>query len=155
MATYLIKRRPCRATGTTTPFRLLFGVEPSYDELHVFGCHCFPNLTATTKHKLDAGSTLCVFIGYPSDHCGYRCYDLAMRRVITSRHVIFDEHIFPFRWTPAAALPSRGIDMHDDPPPRPQQHHVGHNAFRPPPSSLGHHLPNSPPASPSAMPLDR
>ena len=42
-ATHLINRRPCRATGTMTPYNLLFGVSPSYDELWVFGCLCFPN----------------------------------------------------------------------------------------------------------------
>ena len=36
-------------------------------------------------------------MGYPADHRGYRCFDLTTRRVITSRHVIFDEHTFPFR----------------------------------------------------------
>ena len=76
-ATYIINRWPCRATNTTTPFALLFGVEPTYDELCVFGFRCFPNLIATTNHKLDARSALCVFIGYPADHRGYRCYDIA------------------------------------------------------------------------------
>jgi transposase InsO family protein len=74
-ATYLINHRPCRATGTTTPFQLLFGIEPSYDGLRIFGCRCFPNTTATNKHKLDARSVLYVFIGYPTDHCRYRCYN--------------------------------------------------------------------------------
>jgi hypothetical protein len=37
-ATYLINRHTCRATASTTPYELLFGVPPSYDELCVFGC---------------------------------------------------------------------------------------------------------------------
>lgn len=115
-ATYLINRRPCRATGTTTPFALLFGVEPTYDELRVFGCHCFPNLTASSHHKLDARSTLYVFIGYPADHRGYRCYDVATRHVMTSRHVVFDEQVFPFRKSSASSAPrqepSYDVDDH-------------------------------------------
>jgi len=51
-ATHLINRRPCRATGSTMPFELLFGVPPNYNELRVFGALCFPNTTATTSHKL-------------------------------------------------------------------------------------------------------
>jgi histone deacetylase 1/2 len=51
-ATYLINRRPCRATGTTTPYAMLFGVSPSYTELRVFGCQCFPNLIATSATSL-------------------------------------------------------------------------------------------------------
>ena len=96
-ATYLINHRPCRATSSTTPYALLFGVAPSYAELRVFGCRCFPNLIATSSHKLAECSMSCVFIGYPADHRGYRCYNLATGRVITSRHVVFDEAVFPFR----------------------------------------------------------
>jgi hypothetical protein len=103
MATYLVNRRPCRAIGTTTPYFMLFGVAPSYAELHVFGCRCFPNTTATTPHKLAARSTTCVFIGYPADHRGYRCYDVTTGRVITSRHVVFDEDVFPFHVTTTPA----------------------------------------------------
>jgi histone deacetylase 1/2 len=96
-AVYLINRRPCRATGTATAYALLFGVPPTYAELRVFGCRCFPNLIATSPHKLAARSTPCIFIGYPADHRGYRCYNIATGRVITSRHVTFDENVFPFR----------------------------------------------------------
>jgi histone deacetylase 1/2 len=103
MATYLINRRPCCATGTTTPYALLFGVAPSYGELRVFGCRCFPNMIATTSHKLATRSTACVFIGYPADHRGYHCYEITTGQVITSRHVLFDEVVFPFRDTPTTA----------------------------------------------------
>jgi hypothetical protein len=64
-----------------------------------FGCLCYPNLQATSAHKLAAWSTTCVFLGYPSSHKGYRCLDLSSRRIIISRHVIFDESTFPFTST--------------------------------------------------------
>lgn len=34
-------------------------------------------------------STLCVFLGYPSNQRGYKCYDLSSQKIIISRHVIF------------------------------------------------------------------
>jgi hypothetical protein len=72
-ATYLINRRPCTSTGTTTPFQLLFGCSPDYGRFRVFGSLCYPNLTTTTTHKLCPRPTTCVFIGYPADHQGFRC----------------------------------------------------------------------------------
>jgi hypothetical protein len=83
-ATYLLNHRPCRATGTVMPFELMFGAAPSYDHLRIFGCLCFPNMTATTQNKLIARSVPCAFLGYPADHKGYRCFNLAIRKVITS-----------------------------------------------------------------------
>ncbi|KAF8700144.1 hypothetical protein HU200_034511 [Digitaria exilis] len=79
-----------------SPVMLPFGIvvsaiSPSYEHLRVFGCKCYPNLSATAPHKLAPRSTLCVFLGYPSDHKGYRCLDLTTNRIILSRHVVFDE----------------------------------------------------------------
>jgi len=52
--TCLINRRPCRATGMATPYALLLGTPPDYNELRVIGCRCFPNTIATAPHKLAA-----------------------------------------------------------------------------------------------------
>jgi hypothetical protein len=64
--------------------------------LRVFGCLCYPNLSATAAHKLAPRSAACVFLGYPSSHKGYRCLNISTCRIIISRHVIFDETQFPF-----------------------------------------------------------
>ena len=62
----------------------------------------------------------CVHLGYPADHRGYRCLDLQTRRVITSRHVVFDETQFPFRSAPPipstaagpATVPDEPVILH-------------------------------------------
>ena len=36
------------------------------------------------------------FFRYLSHHCGYKCFDLLSRKIIISRHVLFDETQFPF-----------------------------------------------------------
>ena len=102
-STYLLNRRPCRPRNNCTPFHLLFGVPPEYSHLRVFGCLCYPNLTSTAPHKLAPRSTKCIFLGYPLDQKGYKCYNPMTKRVIISRHVYFDETCFPFTQVDAAA----------------------------------------------------
>ncbi|WVZ64107.1 hypothetical protein U9M48_013674 [Paspalum notatum var. saurae] len=105
-ATYLINRLPSTASPAPTPHHALFGTPPRYDHLRVFGCACYPNTSATAPHKLAPRLTRCVFLGYSPDHKGYRCFDLTSRRVMITRHVVFDESVFPFSstTTPASDL---------------------------------------------------
>ena len=95
VATHLLNILPTKTLKSSTPHLSLFGVQPSYEHLRVFGCACYPNLSATASHKLAPRSTLCVFLGYSPNHKGYRCLDLQSNRVIISRHVVFDEDSFP------------------------------------------------------------
>ena len=94
-ATYLLNRLSSTTSPALTPHHALFGTPPRYDHLRVFGCACYPNTSATASHKLAPRST-CVFLGYSSDHKGYRCFDLTSRRILISRHVVFDESDFPY-----------------------------------------------------------
>ena len=55
----------------------------------------YPNTSTTASHKLAPRSTR-VFLGYSPDQKGYRCFDLTSRRVLISRHVVFDESDFPY-----------------------------------------------------------
>ena len=92
-ATVLLKILPTKTLQFFTPHFALFAKLP---HLRVFGCTCYPNLSATASHKLAPRSALCVFLGYSAHHKGYRCLDLSSNRVIISRHVIFDETTFSF-----------------------------------------------------------
>lgn len=105
-ATYLRNILPTKTLDDHTPHHALFGSAPVYDHLRVFGCACYPNLSATAAHKLAPRSALCIFLGYSDNHKGYRCLDLASNRVIISRHVIFDEHCFPFVTQSASPAPA-------------------------------------------------
>lgn len=92
-STYLHNQKPCKPR--VTPYSLLYHTDPDYKSLRVFGCLCYPNTESTSPNKLSHRSVACIFIGHPQDHRGYRCYSLSTRKVIISRHVHFDEAIFP------------------------------------------------------------
>jgi hypothetical protein len=66
-----------------------------------FGCTCYPNTAATAPPKLSPCSTRCVFLGYSTDHKGYRCLNLSTNRLIVSRYVVFDEDSFPLTASPS------------------------------------------------------
>ena len=97
MATYLLNILPSKVLGNTSPLQILYQRDPSYSHIRVFGCLCYPLFPSTTINKLQPRSTPCVFLGYPSHHRGYKCYDLSSSKIIICRHVLFDEHVFPFR----------------------------------------------------------
>ncbi|RLN17625.1 retrotransposon protein, putative, unclassified [Panicum miliaceum] len=105
-ATFLLNRRPCRTRNSASPFHSLFGCSLEYDRLRDFGCKCYPNTTSSSPHKLTPRSIPCVFIGYPAESKGYRCYDPVSRRILTFRHVLFDETIFPYREHAPAQAPA-------------------------------------------------
>jgi hypothetical protein len=94
-ATHLLNRLPSKAVSHPTPYFTLYGTAPTYDHLRVFGCACYPNTSAIASHRLSPRSTCCLFLGYSPDHKGHRCLDLASHRIIISRHVVFDEDVFP------------------------------------------------------------
>lgn len=95
-AVYLLNILPSKAIQNHTPYTILFKKLPDYNHLKVFGCLCYPNQNNSITHKLSPRSSRCLFLGYPSDYRGYRCYDLNTRKIILSRHVRFDETCFPY-----------------------------------------------------------
>jgi hypothetical protein len=99
-AVYLLNRLPTKTISAACPHVALFGSAPSYEHLRVFSCACYPNIATTAPHKLAPRSTRCVFLGYSTDHKGYRCPDLSTNRLIVSRHVVFDEDSFPLAASP-------------------------------------------------------
>jgi hypothetical protein len=98
-ATYLLNRLPTKAISMTSPYFTLNGVTPSHEQLRIFSCACYPNLSATTAHKLAHRSTRRIFLRYSADHKGYRCLDLTTNNIVVSQH-IFDEADFPFSASP-------------------------------------------------------
>ncbi|RWR75576.1 Zinc finger, CCCH-type [Cinnamomum micranthum f. kanehirae] len=96
-AVWLINRQLSRVINWTSPYQQLTGKSPDYESLRVFGCKCFPYLRDYANNKFAPRSLPCVFLGYSTTFKGYRCYYPPTGRIYTSRHVVFDEHTFPFK----------------------------------------------------------
>jgi hypothetical protein len=98
--TYLLNCLPTKIITTSCPYTTLYNTPPTYEYLRVFGCACYPNLSAIAPHKLAPCSTRCLFIGYSPDHKGYHCFDPSTNCIVISRHIIFYEACFPFLASP-------------------------------------------------------
>lgn len=95
-ASYLLNIRPTRLLGNLTPVHILYHRAPTYDHIRTFGCLCYLNVFATASNKMSPRSTPCIFLGYPLSHRGYRCLDIQTKKIIISRHVVFNESTFPY-----------------------------------------------------------
>ncbi|GJS94229.1 ribonuclease H-like domain-containing protein [Tanacetum coccineum] len=91
---YLLNIIPSTSINNDIPYIKLFNKPPSYTHLRTFGCLCYPY--TFPPHKLAPRTTPSIFLGYPYNHRGYRCLDLNTNKIIISRHVTFDETVFPF-----------------------------------------------------------
>lgn len=95
-ATHLINMLHSSSLKNKTPHEVLHNQKPDYSYLRVFGSACYPCLRSYSAHKFEPRSLQCVFVGYNADYKGYRCLYPPTGRVYISRHVIFDEKLFPF-----------------------------------------------------------
>ncbi|KAL0552272.1 hypothetical protein IC582_011380 [Cucumis melo] len=90
---YTINRLPSSVLQNISPFERLYGTPPNYSNLKVFGCACFVLLHPHEQTKLEPRARLCCFLGYDTEHKGFRCWDPLSNRLRISRHVTFWEHI--------------------------------------------------------------
>ncbi|GKB61176.1 ribonuclease H-like domain-containing protein [Tanacetum coccineum] len=104
VATHLLNFLPSTAINNEIPYTRLFGTNPDYSLLRTFGCLCYPHLD--TNHKLEPRATPSIYLGQASNHRGYRCLDLKTNKIIISRHVTFDETVFPYGSTQPALPPT-------------------------------------------------
>jgi hypothetical protein len=87
-ATYIINRSPTSALpNNKTPFEMLTGNKPTYDNFEIFGCVAYSKILPV-QSKLDAKSEKCIFLEYT--HNGYRLFSLEKPRLIVARDVDFE-----------------------------------------------------------------
>jgi hypothetical protein len=95
--TYIINRLPTSSTSFSSPFHALFNKSPDYSLFQVIGCKCYPFTRHHAPHKLAPRSSCCVLLGYFHQYKGYKCLNLRNNKILMSKHILFDEHSFPFK----------------------------------------------------------
>jgi len=62
---YLINRTPFSVLNGKTPYIMLFGCDPTYDHLQVFGSSCYAHKQGRLGDNFDSQRRRCIFVGYP------------------------------------------------------------------------------------------
>jgi hypothetical protein len=92
-AAYTIMRSPASAQKGRTPHEGLYDRPVDLQHMHPFGCPAYPLVNKQhRKGKFSDKATRCVFIGYHEGSKAYDLLDVATGRIITSRHVVFDDN---------------------------------------------------------------
>eukprot|EP00737_Agarophyton_chilense_P002901 gb/GEZJ01003340.1/.p1 GENE.gb/GEZJ01003340.1/~~gb/GEZJ01003340.1/.p1 ORF type:complete len:378 (-),score=44.30 gb/GEZJ01003340.1/:720-1853(-) len=90
-----------------TPMEMLAHKKPFLGNLRTFGCKLWVH--APKWKKLYLKSKKCILLCYIL-HFNNRVYDIAAKQVITSRHVKFEENLFPGR----RLFPGEGTVIHEN-----------------------------------------
>lgn len=96
-AAHLINRTPTKLHNGRTRYEILYGEQPSFSEVRVFGSSCYAHLRSRDKDKFGPRSRHCIFVGYPFGKKGWRVFDLATEEYFVSHDVVFQEDVFPFK----------------------------------------------------------
>lgn len=106
-ANYLQNMLPTRVRKKT-PYEILFKEKPDFQNLHVFGSQACVYVPSEKRTKLEPKSVRMTFVGYSSQHKGFRMIDLETDKVIVSRDVRFlkQEELEIFRPTGPASKES-------------------------------------------------
>ncbi|RDX99335.1 hypothetical protein CR513_17622, partial [Mucuna pruriens] len=95
-ATYLINRLPTQVLNGISPIKHMLSFFPSSPLMlslpsRVFGCVTFVHSHNPHCGKLDPKAIKCVFIGYPSNKMGFKCYHPPSCRFFISMDVTFHQ----------------------------------------------------------------
>ncbi|CAL2270719.1 unnamed protein product [Prunus armeniaca] len=94
---YLINHMPSKVLDHKSPYFRLFHQHPDIQHLRIFGTAVYPCLRSINQNKLQARTTLCVFLGYLMGYKGILCFNMSTSKLLVSRDVVHDEIMFPFK----------------------------------------------------------
>lgn len=86
---------PPSAVNGKTPHEAFYGRKPSGAHLCIFGCRAYAHIQKDKCRSFEPKARKCVFLGYPSDYKGWKCWDPATNNVFVSHDVRFVETEMP------------------------------------------------------------
>jgi hypothetical protein len=90
---YLINRGPSRSLDGGIREGAWIVKNVNYSFFKTFNHEAFVHIDKENKTKLDAKYKKCTFIGYSVNNFGYLLWDYENHKIISSRHVIFNEKV--------------------------------------------------------------
>jgi hypothetical protein len=90
-AIYLMNMSPSSVLVDTTPNEVWSGKNSSVTHLKIFGCDAFVHVPKKNRSKLDKKAVKYIFTRYKEGMKGYNLRDLASRRTMYSRDLVFRE----------------------------------------------------------------
>ncbi|MCO5612585.1 hypothetical protein L7F22_066853 [Adiantum nelumboides] len=91
-AVHIMNQTPTAAIHDISPYERLYGIKPIVSYMKVFGCVCYVHVPNEARKKMEPKAVKCIFLGYPIEKKGYKCYDPTTRQVYVSRDARFCEH---------------------------------------------------------------
>ena len=88
---HVLNRSPTLVLKDKTLEEMWSGVKPKVDYFRVFRCLAHVHVPDQKRRKLDDKSLQCVLLEVSHESKAYRLFDLAIRRIIVSRDVSFEE----------------------------------------------------------------
>ncbi|MCO5567568.1 hypothetical protein L7F22_021262 [Adiantum nelumboides] len=80
---HITNRTPTAATHEISPYERLYGIKPTVSYMRVFGCVRYVHVPNEARKKMEPKAMKCIFLGYPVEKKGYKCYDPTTRKVMS------------------------------------------------------------------------
>ncbi|WCJ28653.1 Retrovirus-related Pol polyprotein from transposon RE1 [Euphorbia peplus] len=110
-ATIIINLSPTQVLHWKTPHEMLYGTQPQYEQLRVFGCNAYAVNAEVNRGKFDDRSHKCIYIGHSPGQKGWKLYDLTTNKICVSRDVHFLENQFHYQSSTASSSQLQSVSL--------------------------------------------
>lgn len=91
----IMNATPTSSLPDVTPYEALYHRKPDLSMLRTFGCLAYVHVHSEARKALESHTRKCIYMGFEDGYKGFKCYDIAAKKMIISRDVVFNEDVFP------------------------------------------------------------